>query len=145
LARDRGATAGLEFAAAGIVIMILLLAIFDIGRLFLDQRGLDVGVSQAARWAAVNSATVSVSTVLTKFKSATAATLGSASQSCLGYASGAAIPAGTACYITVALSNGAQVGSLVTVQASFSWSPISAITGLQAVTLQSSAALTILH
>jgi Flp pilus assembly protein TadG len=143
LSRDCSGTAALEFAAAGITIMILLLAIFDVGMLFITQRGLDFGVNKAARWASVNSASVTASAVLTQFQNATTPTLGSANQNCLGYNSGDTIPTGTACYITVALSNGAQVGSLVTIRASYAWAPMSAITGFTAATLQSSAALTI--
>jgi Flp pilus assembly protein TadG len=143
LSRDCGGTAALEFAAAAITIMILLLAIFDIGMLYLTQRGLDFGVNKAARWASVNSASVTASTVLTQFKNALSPVLGSASQNCLGYNSGDVIPPGTTCYVTLALSNGAQVGSLVTISASYAWVPLSTITGFRAATLQSSAALTI--
>ena len=144
LARDARGSASLEFAVAGLVIMVLTLAIFDVGLLFLAQRGLDYGVNQAARWASVNSATVSPSTVLSQFQSATSATIPN-SGSCTSYAAGASVPAGTACYVTVGFSSGTTPGSTVTIQASYKWSPVSPITGFAATTLQSSAALAIQH
>ena len=143
LGRDRTAAASLEFAVAGTTILILLLAIFDIGLLFVDQRGVDFGANKAARWAAVNSASLTNANVLTQFKSATASSLGTNNQNCEAYTSGASIPAGTNCYITVALSSGATVGGLVTITATYNWSPLSALTGLTAATLQSTVALTI--
>lgn len=147
LRADRRGAAALEFAVAGTVIMILLLAVFDVSLLFLAQRGIDFGVYKAARWAAVNSRTLTTTAnVLAQFKAATSATLGSGNSNCQGYAAGSDIPAGTTCYITVGLSNGTTVGSsVVTVQASYQWSPVSSITGFTAATLQSSIALTIQH
>ena len=137
--------AALEFAVAATVIMILLLAVFDIGLLFLAQRGIDYGIYKAARWATVNSSSLSTANVLAQFQAATSATLGSGNANCQGYASGATIPAGTACTITVDLSNGTAVGNVMKIQASYQWSPASSITGFVATTLQSSIALTIQH
>ena len=143
--RDRRGAAALEFAAAGTVILILLLAIFDVGLLYMAQRGLDYGVYRAARWASVNSSSLTTANVLAQFKTATSATLGGASSSCQGYAAGSSIPAGTACYITVGLSNGIASGSVVTVQAGYQWAPVSPITGFVAATLVSSIGLTLQH
>lgn len=145
LRQDRRGAAALEFAVAGTVVMMLLLAAFDIGLLFLAQRGIDYGIYKAARWAAVNSTSLSTANVLAQFKAATSATLGSGNANCQGYAAGASIPAGTACAVTVGLSNGTDVGSVVTVQASYQWSPASSITGFVATTLQASIALTVQH
>ena len=126
---------------AGTVVLMLMLAIYDIGMLFMVQRGLDVGVDKAARWGVVHSASLTTANVLAQFQSASSAMLGSAA--CQGFASGATIPPGTACTVTVGLSNGAQVGSLLTIAATYSWAPASTITGITAVTLQSTVALTI--
>ena len=123
---------------------MLMLAIFDVGLLFMAQRGLDYGVGRAARWASVNSSGLSVASVLSQFQSATATTIPNSS-SCVGYASGANVPAGTGCYITVGFSNGTAVGSVVSIQASYRWSPVSPITGFTAATLQSGVALAIQH
>jgi len=141
LLRDRRGTAALEFAVAGTVVLVLMLAIYDVGMLFMAQRGLDFGVDKAARWGVVNSASVTTANVLAQFQSASSVMLGNTT--CQGFASGATIPAGTACYVTVGLSNGAQVGSLLTIVAKYSWAPASTITGITAVTLQSTVALTI--
>jgi Flp pilus assembly protein TadG len=142
---DRRGVAALEFAAVGSVLLILLFAIFDIGLLYLTQRGLDYGIYRAARWASVNSASLTTANVLAQFKIATSATLGSSSSSCLGYLAGTSVPAGTVCYITVAFSNGIAVGSVVTIQANYKWAPVSPMTGLVATTLQSNIGLTIQH
>ena len=144
LRSDTRATTSIEFAAAGSVIMLLMLAIFDVGLLFMAQRGLDYGIYRAARWASVNSATLSVGTVLAQFQSATAATI-PASGSCVGYAAGAAVPAGTACAVIIGLSNGTTVGSVLSIQARYRWSPVSPVTGFTAATLQSSITLAIQH
>ena len=144
LGADKRGTTSLEFAAAGLVIVMLMLAIFDIGLLFMAQRGLDYGIYRAARWASVNSSGLSVASVLSQFQSATSATIPN-SGSCVGYATGANVPAGTTCYITVGFPNGTAVGGLVNIQANYKWSPVSPVTGFTAATLQSSIQLTIQH
>ena len=142
LRTDARGTTSLEFAAAGSVIVMLMLAIFDVGLLFIAQRGLDYGIERAARWASVNSSGLSVASVLSQFQSAAAAALPNSS-GCVGYASGASIPAGTACAVTVGFPGGTTPGNVVTIQASYKWSPVSPITGFTAATLHSSVALTI--
>jgi Flp pilus assembly protein TadG len=141
LARDRRGSVALEFAAAGVTILILFFAIFDIGFLFLDQRGLDFGVNQAARWGTVNSSLVTSATILAQFKSNTGSFFPSAS--CLVFDSAAAVPANTPCYLVVTLSNGSQVGSLLTIQGTYNWTPATAITGFLSTALSSGVALTI--
>ncbi len=145
LSADRRGAAALEFAAVGTLTLILLFAIFDIGLLYLTQRGLDYGIYRAARWASVNSSSLTTANVLAQFKTATSATLGSSSSGCLGYVAGTSAPAGTVCYITVALSNGIATGSVVTIQANYRWAPISPMTGLVATVLQSTIGMTIQH
>jgi Flp pilus assembly protein TadG len=144
LPRDTSGSAALEFSIAGLVIMMLLFVIFDIGVLFMDQRGLDYSVYRAARWASVNSASLTTSAVLAQFQAAAAPTLGaSTTNACTGYSSAADVPNGTTCYVVVSTPGGATFNNPVTVQASFAWSPFSLFTGLTAVTLSSSTTLTI--
>ncbi len=138
----RGAV-GVEFAIGGMMMLMIVFVIFDIGLIFLDQCGLDYGASVAARWGAVNSASASVSTVLAQFQTAARAVIGNASSACGGYASAAAVPTGKSCYIVVTFPNGATVGSLITVQAYYTWSPVAVLDGFKATTLQSTVSFTI--
>lgn len=139
---DRSGVASLEFAAAGLTIMLLLLATFDVATLFMAKRGLDLGINRAARWSAVNSSSLSPATVLSQFQAAAAAALPNAS-SCQGYASGASVPASATCWVVVTTPSG--VGGIVTIQANYKWSPADTLTGLVATTLQSTVALTVQH
>lgn len=142
LGADARGTTSLEFAAAGLVITMLMLAIFDVGLLFMAQRGLDYGVNQAARWAAVNSKSLSVASVLARFQSAAAAAIPN-SAACVGYAAGANADTSVKCYVTVGFNPGTAVGNEISIQASYKWSPASPITGFAATTLQSSVKLDI--
>ena len=141
LTADRRGVVGVEFAAAGLTILILFMVVFDIGFLFMDQRGLDFGVEQTARWGSVNSATLSSAALLPQFQAATSSFF--SSSTCSAYSSAASVPANTACYLVVTMSNGAQIGSLLTVQGYYSWSPASVFDGFVAATLTSAVALTI--
>jgi len=123
--------------------LTLLFAMFDIGLLFMYLCGLDYGVDAAVRWGAVNSTTVSTSTLLSSFNAASSGLLGSFGGNCVAYNSGDTVPAGTQCWIVVSFSNGAQVGSLLTVQANLAWSPVAPLGGFAATTLQRSEAMTI--
>jgi len=138
----RGAT-GIEFAIGGLMIMTIMFIIFDIGLIFLAQCGLDYGTAVAARWGAANSSTVSAATVLTHFKTAASSLLGTSTQSCLSYSSAASVPAGTVCYLVVTFSSGATVGSQLTVQAYYKWSPVAPVDGFKATTLKSTVIVTI--
>ena len=143
LRRDRAGAAGVEFAMAGSLILVLLLAVFDVGLLFLDQRGLDSAVSKVARWSALNSSDVTAQSVLSMFQAQTAATLGAANQGCVAYS---APPASYApCYVAYSFSNGPQPGSVVTITASFAWRPVDALTGLMPMALQSNESITVQH
>jgi Flp pilus assembly protein TadG len=135
--------AAVEFAIAGVTIMVLLLAIFDIAILFLDQRGLDYSVQRAARWAAVNSATASTATVLAQFQNEANAFFNASS--CAAYASAGAVPAASTCSVVVAFSNGANVGSVVSLQAKYAWGPTNSITGFVAMNLTSSTTVVIVN
>lgn len=144
LRRNRQGTTSLEFAATGLTIMILLLAVLDVGRLFLAKRGLDYGIDRAARWASVNSATASAGTVLAQFQTAAGAAVQNAA-TCQGYAAGASVPPSTMCWITVGFSPGTAVGNFVTIQANYRWSPVTLVDGLVIATLKSNVTLAIQH
>ena len=144
LVADARGTASLEFAVAGVVITMLTLAIFDVGLLFMAQRGLDHGVNQAARWAAVNSQSLSVASVLSQFQAATAATIPD-SGNCVGYAAGANADPVVKCSIAVGFNPGTAPGGEISIQASYRWLPVSPVTGFRAAILQSSVKLGIQH
>jgi Flp pilus assembly protein TadG len=127
LAAERRGTTALEFALVAPMVLTLMIGLLDIGRLFGDQYALDQGVAVAARYAVVNSALASVTSIESMFKQAVQPLLGG----CGG------------CTIAVTFAPSYQPGAAVTVTASYPWKPSSPITLMPAQTLASSTTLTV--
>ncbi len=129
---DRRGTTAAEFAIAISVVLLLTFAVIDLGRLYFYQHALDYGVEKASRYAVVNSASATATTVKSQFVAALTPAVGA------GNASAASV--------SVSFSpTTAQVGGTVTVSATLAWSAVSALDFLPGLTLSSSHTLIILH
>lgn len=131
LRRDRRGASLVEFALVAHLILLPLAGTFDLGALFLAQRGLTWGVEAAARYASVNSATASTATITARFATAAAPAMGAA--------------ATAATTVSVAYTPAETVGSSVTVTASYPWSGLLALAGIAPRVLTASQTLIIQH
>lgn len=129
--RDRRGVASIEFAVAIGVVLTVVFAILDLGRLFAAQHTLNYGVEKAVRYAVVNSDVATVASVAATFRTAATPGLG---------AGGAA-----ACGVTVSYPQGNAPTLPVTVSVTYSWAPVSSLDALPAFTLTSSQTLLIQH
>ena len=129
--RQRGGTVAVEFAVVASVLLMLTFTAIDLGLLYLTQQALNDGVSQAVRWAAVNSTSDSAANIASRFSAAVTPVLGAA-QSAKGR-------------VTVGFSPSAAPGGTVTVQASLAWRPFTRFDFLPSVTLSSTQSLVIQH
>jgi len=127
----RRATAGVEFALASTVLLMLIFTAVDVGLLYLAQQALNNGVAQAVRYAAVSSATSGSASVTSRFVSAVTPALGAAEAA--------------QCHVTVSYAPANAPGGSVTVQATLAWSPLIGFAYVPAVTLTSSQSLVIQH
>jgi Flp pilus assembly protein TadG len=127
--RDRRGSVALEFGLVVPMVLVLLVGVIDVGRLIGDQHALDRGVAAAARYAAVNSASATASTITAAFTAAAAPLIGSCS-TCVSVSFS---PAG---------SQG-QPGGTVTVSVSYPWHASAPSLVLFSTTLTSSITLTI--
>ena len=127
----RRGTAAIEFAVASTVLLMLIFTALDVGLLYLAQQALSNGVAQAVRYAAVNSASSSSSTVTSQFVSAVTPALG-ATETGL-------------CHVTVSYAPANAPGGSVTVQATLVWYPLISFAYMPSVTLSSSQSLVIQH
>ena len=125
--RDRRGTAALEFGLVLPFMLMLLVGMLDVGRLIGDQHALDRGVAVAARYAIVNSASASATTITAQFDQAVQPLLGS----CVG------------CTVTVTFSPSYQPGATVTVSATYAWTSTLPTLSLANTTLSSSITLTV--
>jgi Flp pilus assembly protein TadG len=124
-------TTGVEFAVVLPVTLIMVFAIIDGGLLFADQHALDYAVENAVRYAVVNSASATTTTITNTLVAA------------ITPAVGATRAAGTT--VSVTFSPSEKVGGTVQVSASLAWSATAGLDYLPAVTLSSSQTLTIQH
>ena len=131
LLRDRHGASLVEFALVAHLILLPLAGTFDLGALFLAQRGLTWGVEAAARYASVNSATASTTTITARFAAAAGPSMGAA--------------AAAASTVSIAYTPANSVGGSVTVTASYPWSGLLALGGITPRTLTASQTLIIQH
>jgi Flp pilus assembly protein TadG len=129
--RDRRGVAIPEFAVAIGVVLTLIFAILDLGLLLAARHALDYGVEKAVRYAVVNSAGATPTSIAGVFTGAVTPMLG---------ASGAAN-----CKVTVSYASGNAPGGTVAVTVSFPWQPVTSLDFLPAITLTASQTLTIQH
>jgi Flp pilus assembly protein TadG len=147
LLRARSGAASVEFAITFMVVLVAVLGIFELGFIFLSQRGIDRGVTESARWIAVNSATANATTVAPIFVAASTLALGSTAVATCTYAVTTTVPTITSgCAVNIVYPSGVTApapGVVVTVTAQFRWTPLTTLVNIAAITLISSAALTI--
>jgi Flp pilus assembly protein TadG len=120
-----------EFAISVGVVLILMGAVIDVGRLFATQHALDYGVERASRYAAVNSASATTATIKSQLVAAITPAVG---------ASRAA-----AAVVSVTFAPSYKVGGTVTVSVTLGWSAAAVIDALPAIDLNSSQTLTVQH
>jgi Flp pilus assembly protein TadG len=143
LRRDRAGVASIEFALTFGVVLIGLLGIFEVGLIFLTQRGIDSGVVSSARWIAINGTTATTATVKSQFVTASAKALGSTSASDCTVAFTAVTTITSGCAVNVMFTPSQAVGNTVTVTAQIVWVPFTTLVAIGTLTLKSSVALTI--
>ena len=131
LARDRRGVTSIEFAVAIGAVLIVVLAILDLGRLFAAQHTLNYGVEKALRYAVVNSSTATATSVADKFRTAVTPGLGAA---------GAA-----SCAVTVSYPQGNAPTLPVTIAVTYRWAPASSLDSLPGFTLSSGQTLVVQH
>jgi Flp pilus assembly protein TadG len=124
-------TTAVEFAIAIGVVLALVFAVIDLGRLFLAQHALNYGVVAAARYAVVNGTVATTTTIQNKFTAAITPALGATQAA--------------AASVHVSFSPSEKVGATVTVSATLAWTPATAVGDFVALTLSSSQTLTIVH
>ncbi|MBV9734924.1 MAG: pilus assembly protein [Acidisphaera sp.] len=137
LARDRRGAAAVEFAVTTLTFLILVMGMVDLGRLFSAEHALNLGVIKAARYAVVHgssssspSSPSSTTAVQSAFTAAVTPVLGAADAQ--------------SCTVTVTYAGSSNApGSQVTVQASYSWAPMTTIAHFAAITLTAQAVGTI--
>ncbi|HUB14311.1 MAG TPA: TadE/TadG family type IV pilus assembly protein [Acetobacteraceae bacterium] len=130
-AAARRGVAAVEFAVASAVLLMLIFTVLDVGLAYLAQQALNNGVAQAVRYAAVNSATSTGTTITSHFVSAVTPALG-------------ATQAGQ-CHVTVSYAPTNTPGGSVTVQATLVWYPLISFAYMPTVTFASSQSLVIQH
>jgi len=124
----RAGTAGIEFAAAISVVLILVGASVDGYRLLTAQRALDLGVESALRYAAMNSGTATAGTIAQVVTGNAQLLLGSAGRSVA---------------VTVTASPRFAPGSTVRVSARYAWAPIMLPADFISVALGSRGSITV--
>ena len=130
LAADRRSVAAVEFALVGMILLMLIFGIIELGQVAAAQSALDRGVEAAARWAAVNSAGDTAAAVAQQFTAAVQPVLGGVNPA----------PA-----VAVTFSGGAAtIGGTVRVSASYTWTPATGMAPF-AATLAAQTVVTILH
>ena len=122
---------GVDFALASSAVLILIGAIVDYGTMFAAKHAINYGLVKAARYAAVNSTTATVSSTTAVFKVVVTAALGSANAK--------------NCSLSVSYPNGNSIGNTVVLSASYPWTNAFGIDALPAITLSASQTLTIEH
>lgn len=128
----RRGTTSVEFALVGLFVLGLMFGVVEAGQVMSIKHALDRSVTVAARWASVRgSASGQVAS-----SAAVKAVAVSELQTLIG--SGLGTPA-----VTAAFSPDNAPGSLVTVDASLSWTPIVAMALIPAMTLHATASMTI--
>ncbi len=136
MARDRRGVAALEFALSGVPVLILLLATIEFGRLLADQYALSLGVERAARYAVVHGSQsalpASGADISAAFYAAAAPFLGAQAS---GQAGGAVV--------TVTFAPDNAPGSVVTVNATYGFLPVSVLEAIPALTLSAQVSETI--
>ncbi|GAN76611.1 hypothetical protein Asru_0131_03 [Acidisphaera rubrifaciens HS-AP3] len=131
LRRDHRGASLVEFALVAHLILLPLAGTFDLGALFLTQRGLTWGVEAAARYASVNSTTATTAAITARFAAAAGPSMGAA--------------ATAATTVSIAYAPADAVGGSVTVTASYPWSGVLALGGIAPRTLTASQTLIIQH
>lgn len=132
LLRERRAVAAVEFAMTGGAVMVTMIAIIELGMVFLAQQSLDRGAQRAARYAVVHSQTspapATTQAVINQFYAATPVF---------------SPQSGNAPQITVTYPAGNVVGQTVVVTANFTWQPVGSVGNLLAIPLSATAQDTI--
>jgi Flp pilus assembly protein TadG len=127
LPAGRRGSFALEFALVAPCMLILLIGLIDLGRMFGDQHALDEGVSVAARYAVVNSASATVASIKSQFMQSVQPVLGNC----------------TGCTFAITFTPSYQPGATVTVSATYAWAPSVTITLMAAQSLASATTLTV--
>lgn len=127
----RRGVAGIETAMVLTTFFALLFGMFDLSRMVGWQHVLDRSVLTAVRYAAVNSSSATTSSITAAFTTAATPLLGAAT-------------AGQA-KVTVTFTPSYATGNAVTVSARLAWAPATGLTQFIALTLTSSATMTVLH
>ena len=132
LARDRRGVAALEFALSGVPVLMLLLATIEFGRLLADQYALSLGVERAARYAVVHGS----QSALPASGADISAAFYAAAAPFLGAQAGGAV-------VTVTFAPDNAPGSVVTVNATYGFLPVSLLEAIPALTLSAQVSDTI--
>jgi Flp pilus assembly protein TadG len=128
---DTRGTTAVEFCIAISAVLAVTFGIIDLGRMGAAKHALDYGVATAVRYAVVNSASATTTTIAAKVTTALTPIVGATQAS--------------AATVNVSFSPSEAVGGTVTVSASLSWTPDWSTDFLPNVTLASSQTLTIVH
>jgi Flp pilus assembly protein TadG len=104
---DRDGTAGIEFAAAGPFVLLLLWALLEVYRLLAAQRALDFAVTRALRYASVNSTVASSGTIATQVTDVVQSLLGASTVN-----------------VTVTFAPAYAPGDAVRINATYTWTPL---------------------
>ena len=106
--RDRRGVASIEFAVAIGVVLTVVFAILDLGRLFAAQHTLNYGVEKAVRYAVVNSDVATAASVAATFRTAATPGLGAGGAAACGVT--VSYPQGNAPTLPVTVSRHLQLG-----------------------------------
>jgi len=104
---NRNGTAGIEFAAAGPLVLLLLWALLEVYRLLAAQRALDFAVTRALRYASVNSTVATAGTIATQVTNTVRSLLGTTTVS-----------------VTVTFTPAYAPGDTVSIDATYTWTPL---------------------
>ncbi|MDE2005488.1 MAG: pilus assembly protein [Rhodospirillales bacterium] len=125
---DRRGTAAIEFAFTMPLVLLALFAVFEVFRLVQAQRAVDLAVTAALRYGAVNSAAGGAADISAVATRTATSLLGSA---------------GAAMTSTVSFSPSYAPGNTLSVSASYAWSPAFLPGQFATVTLTGSGAITV--
>lgn len=126
----RSGTAAIEMALIAPVFFAFLFGMLDVGWFFASQMMLDWATTKGARYAAVNSSSATASSIASLVKQDATPIISSCT---------------TTCNVSVSFSPANQVGGTVTITSTYSWSPLSTVTGPLAQTLTSTITMPIVN
>jgi Flp pilus assembly protein TadG len=123
---DRDGAAGIEFAAVGPLVLLLLWALLEVYRLLAAQRALDFAVTRGLRYASVNSTVASASTIATQVTDVVQSLLGTSTVN-----------------VTVTFTPAYTPGDAVRINATYTWTPLFSPADFVSTQLSSVGAVTV--